>query len=473
MRRRCGYIMIITVLLLSSIRTAMAQNRNSLTINNDRLTLQLDLQSSQKELDSILSIAGLNAPNAKQIIQGDYSALDKDGWTKVSSENNIVRFDRPLSELNNNPQSSPFIISLQIPQLDGKPGYPAEVKYGVNGFLKTTVLNLSSGLTRFILPGNMHARRVFLSGNFNSWSTLKGAMKKMDGGWMLDIKLEPGIYQYKYIIGGRWSTDPNNLLEANDGAGNINSVFYKYNYTFKLKGYISAHKVIVAGDFNKWDTDELEMTKNGNTWEKQMYLSDGKHEYRFWVDGKWVDAKGNPIKEKDDAGNSLLNLGETVYFKLYGYSSAKKVLVAGDFNAWKPGELNLKKVQGVWTLPMVLSAGNYDYKFIVDGTWITDPLNSNYAVEKGVTNSFLAVKPNHTFKLKGYNSANKIKLSGTFNNWNPDGYILSHKGGEWAISLYLKPGKYLYKFIVDGEWIRDPGNKYWEENDNNSVLWME
>jgi 1,4-alpha-glucan branching enzyme len=465
--------MIITVLLLSSVKTAMGQNRNTLTINSDRLTLQLDLQSSQKELDSILSIAGLNAPNARQILKGDYSALDKDGWTRVSSENNIVRFDRPLSGLNDNPQSSPYAISLQIPQLDGKPGYPAEVKYGVNSFSKTTVLNLSSGLTRFILPGYTRAKRVFLSGNFNSWSTLKGEMKKMDGGWMLDIKLEPGIYQYKYIIGGRWSTDPNNLLEANDGAGNTNSVFYKYNYTFKLKGYTTAHKVVVVGDFNKWDTDELEMTKNGNTWEKQMYLSDGKHEYRFWVDGKWVDAKGNPIREKDDAGNSLLNLGETVYFKLYGYQNAKKVSVAGDFNDWKPGELNLKKVQGTWTLPMVLSAGNYNYKFIVDGTWITDPLNSNYAVEKGVTNSFLAVKPNHTFKLKGHTGANKVKLSGSFNNWNPDGYILSHKGDEWTISLYLKPGKYLYKFIVDGEWIRDPGNKYWEENDNNSVLWME
>ena len=474
MRRRCGYIMIITVLLLGSIKTAMAQNRNTLTINSDRLTLQIDLQSSQKELDSILTIAGLITPNVRQILKGDYSALDKDGWTKISNENNIVRFDRPLSGLNDNPQNSPYAISLQIPQLDGKPGYPAEVKYGVNSFSKTTVLNLSSGLTRFILPGYTRAKRVFLSGNFNSWSTLKGEMKKMDGGWMLDIKLEAGIYQYKYIIGGRWSTDPNNLLEANDGVGNTNSVFYKYNYTFKLKGYTTAHKVVVAGDFNKWDMNELEMTKNGNKWEKQLYLSDGKHEYRFWVDGTWVDNAGNPIKEgNNDNSNSFLNLGETVYFKLRGYSNAKNVSVAGNFNDWKPGELNLKKVQGVWTLPMVLSAGNYNYKFIVDGAWITDPLNSNYAVEKGVTNSFFAVKPNHTFKLKGYADANKVKLSGSFNNWAPDGYILSHKGDEWTISLYLKPGKYLYKFIVDGKWIRDPANKYWEENDNNSVLWME
>jgi hypothetical protein len=94
----------------------------------------------------------------------------------------------------------------------------------------------------------------------------------------------------------------------------------------------------------------------------------------------------------------------------------------------------------------------------VDGRWITDPQNSNYAV------------------LKGHKDAKSVRLSGTFNNWDTDGYTLSHKGDEWTISLYLKPGKYLYKFIVDGQWILDSGNKLWEPNESNgenSVLWME
>lgn len=475
--KRCGYIIVLTVLLLSNIKTAMAQSRNTLSIARDHLILQIDLQSPRKSLDSILNIAGVNV-NATQVQKGDFTALDKDSWTNLGRQNNIVRFDKSLNVLNDNPQSNPYVISLQIPQLDGKPGYPAEVKYGVNKFAKATVYELPSGLTRFMLPGFTNVKRVFLSGNFNNWSTLKGLMKKIDGGWVLDIKLEPGVYQYKYIIGGHWTTDRNNLLEADDGAGNINSVFYKYNYTFKLKGYASAHRVMVAGDFNNWDANELVMDKNGNTWEKQLFLSDGKHDYRFLADGKWIADPENPVKEKNknDGFNSILNLGETVQFKLKGHNGAKSVYVAGDFNDWKPNELRLEKIQGTWTLPMVLTAGNYGYKFIVDGKWITDPLNSNYAVEKHETNSFLSVKPTHTFKLKGYYGAKSVKLSGSFNNWDEDGYILGHKGDEWTISLYLKPGKYLYKFIVDGQWIRDPDNKYWEQNEynnGNSVLWIE
>lgn len=475
---RCAYIMIIVVLLVSNIKTAMAQNRNSLIIARDHLILQIDLQSPKKSIDSILNIAGVNTQYTDQVIKGDFTALDKDGWNRTERQNNIVRFDRSLTDLNENPQSAPYLITSQMPQLDGKPGYPAEVKYGVNKFAKATVYGLSSGLTRFILPGYTNVKRVFLSGNFNDWSTLKGLMKKMDGGWVIDVKLEAGAYEYKYIIGGHWSTDPNNLVQTDDGAGNVNSVFYKYNYTFKLKGYATAHKVILAGDFNNWNDDELPMKKNGDTWERQLYLNDGKHLYHYLVDGKWIADPGNPAKEKDNDGNfnSVLNMGETVRFKLNGFENAKKIYVAGDFNNWKPDELMLKKKQDAWVLSMVLGAGNYSYRFIVDGKWMPDPMNPNSSIENGQTNSFIAVKPNHTFKLSDYSGANTVRLAGTFNDWNRNGYKLARKGDDWTVSLYLKPGKYLYKFIVDGKWIIDPGNKLWEQNEHrsgNSVLWIE
>ena len=44
------------------------------------------------------------------------------------------------------------------------------------------------------------------------------------------------------------------------------------------------------------------------------------------------------------------------------------------------------------------------------------------------------------------------------------------------IALYLRPGKYIYRFIVDGQELRDPVNKLYEPGDNdtvNSVLWVE
>lgn len=477
MRRR-GYILLFFVLLLSSIKTAFAQTRNNLFIQNDVLVLEVDVTSPAPVIDSILKVAGASVNNTPKIKAGDFKLMADDGWGLVMRNGDIVTFNRPLSELNDNPQDMPLRITVNLPQFDGEPGYPKNVKYGINRFSKNTVYTLSSGLTRFVLPGYYRARRVFLSGSFNQWSTLKGAMKKIDGGWFIDVKLEPGVYAYKFIADGRWTTDPNNRLFANDGVGNTNSIFYRYNYTIKLKGYPSAQKVVLTGDFNNWNKNEITLQKRDNTWERQMYLSDGKHAYHFLVDGREVSDPVNPLKLKDGEGslNSVINLGGMTTFKLKGYENAKKVHVSGNFNSWKHNDMAMQKTADGWALTTTLAAGNYQYKFIVDNRWITDPANSNYAKEGGIENSFISVKPNQTFRLKGYNNARRVSLVGNFNNWEGEGYTMTHIGDEWVISIYLKPGKCLYKFRVDGEWIKDPVNKLWEPNDgdsDNSVLWKE
>jgi 1,4-alpha-glucan branching enzyme len=476
--RRTGHILIILLLLFCSMNSAIAQKRNTLTITDDHLVLRIDLKSPKKELDSILEVAGMGASVASNILRGDFTAMNNDGWNISEHRDDVIQFNRPLTDLNNNPQSKPWLITTRIEQTAGRPGYPENILYGVNKFAKLTVYQLPTGLTRFILPGFENAKRVFLSGNFNNWSTLKGLMKKTDGGWMLDVMLGPGAYEYKYIINGNWRTDPNNLLQMDDGAGNVNSVYFKYSHTFKLTGYASAQRITVAGDFNKWDGNELLMEKRGNNWVLQMYLPDGKHLYRFLIDGKWITDPTNTAKENDENGtlSSILNLGETVNFKLSGHSNAKKMMLAGNFNHWKPNELYMKRTVSGWILPLTLAAGNYNYKFIADGNWMTDPINPYYAVEDGVTNSFVPVKPNYTFKLKGYSDAKNVKLIGTFSKWEKGEYTLAHIGDEWTIALYLKPGKYIYEFVVDGQRIKDPANKLWEpgEDDNgNSVLWIE
>src|SRR5205823_4708559 len=136
-------------------------------------------------------------------------------------------------------------------------------------------------------------RRIQLSGSFNSWTTQKGLMTKTDSGWISDIKLEPGPYAYKYIVNGQWILDLSNNLRENDGFGNYNSIYYRYNFTFKLYGNPSAKRVILSGSFNKWDTNELVMTQQGNHWEKPMYLHEGTFLYRFLVDGRWITDPAN------------------------------------------------------------------------------------------------------------------------------------------------------------------------------------
>ena len=52
---------------------------------------------------------------------------------------------------------------------------------------------------------------------------------------------------------------------------------------------------------------------------------------------------------------------------------AKNVCLAGQFNEWNMTSMPMKKgADGTWKLKMKLAPGNYEYKFVVDGTWSQD-----------------------------------------------------------------------------------------------------
>ena len=474
--RSCRQYIILLLLLLSGM-IAAAQNPNNLIATRTQLVLLVDLNSPKNYLDSIFKKAAVSNVNISAFIKGDFSALTKDGWVEVKRQNNIVQFNRPLKDLKANPPENPFVITNDIIKTETRHGYLDNAVYGINKFTNATIYELPSSLTRFNLPGYLNARTVFLSGGFNDWSTLKGKMTKTATGWYIDVKLQPGGWMYKFIINSNWTLDPNNSIQMNDGGGNTNSVYYKYNYVFKLHGFSVAKKITLVGSFNNWKNDELIFEKKGDGWELPLYLGEGTHSYRFITDGKSITDPSNPNKYMDSDGEmtSVLTVGETVYFKLSGYTNAKNVYVAGSFNNWEQGKIGMKKTADGWSVPIILPAGNYDYRFIVDGVGITDPRNPMSDIQDKQLNSFIAVKPNYTFNLKGYSNAKIVILAGNFNNWNQNGYHLANNGSEWSISLHLKPGKCLYKFIVDGNWILDPGNKQWENNQygtGNSVLWI-
>lgn len=51
-----------------------------------------------------------------------------------------------------------------------------------------------------------------------------------------------------------------------------------------------AWKVSVAGTFNNWDLADAPLVYIGNNrWFKDLYLAPGRYEYRFVMDGKWID----------------------------------------------------------------------------------------------------------------------------------------------------------------------------------------
>lgn len=61
--------------------------------------------------------------------------------------------------------------------------------------------------------------------------------------------------------------------------------------------------------------------------------------------------------------------------------------------------------------------------------------------------------------------AQSVYVAGSFNDWILDESCrLKKENGKWSIRLPLKPGRYSYRFIIDGEWKEDPENPVKEEN---------
>lgn len=55
--------------------------------------------------------------------------------------------------------------------------------------------------------------------------------------------------------------------------------------------------------------------------------------------------------------------------------------------------------------------------------------------------------------------ANEVFLIGDFNKWNPKTHPMKSDGdGAWIRNVVIPPGKYEYKFMVDGQWKEDPQN---------------
>lgn len=70
--------------------------------------------------------------------------------------------------------------------------------------------------------------------------------------------------------------------------------------------------------------------------------------------------------------------------------------------------------------------------------------------------------------------AKQVALGGDFNRWASDATPMQrHDGGQWEIAVALAPGRYEYKFMVDGHWMPDPlaHKNVWNQHGTlNSVI---
>jgi 1,4-alpha-glucan branching enzyme len=272
-----------------------------------------------------------------------------------------------------------------------------------------------------------HARSVAVAGEFNNWSPTANPMIKADQQWRATILLKPGKYMYKFVIDGHeWITDPMNPNLVDDSLGGRNSMIF-----------VKADQVAPAA--------------------------------------APVPAAAPPAPT---AGPQVTAAG--VVFR-YADPTARSVSVAGEFNNWN---INANPMQrdatGVWTAVIPIPPGTHGYKFVVNGSeWKMDPANPQTKIVGDVENSALvvgAVAPavaapavatptvapageGVVFRYTDPN-ARSVSVAGEFNRWNTMANPMSKDAwGNWTVAIPLPPGRYQYKFVVNGsDWKTDPTN---------------
>ena len=56
-------------------------------------------------------------------------------------------------------------------------------------------------------------------------------------------------------------------------------------------------------------------------------------------------------------------------------------------------------------------------------------------------------------------TAQQVILMGDFNQWNPKTHPMRRdENGVWRKTVMIFPGRYEYRFWVDGEWYNDPAS---------------
>ena len=71
------------------------------------------------------------------------------------------------------------------------------------------------------------AHTVAITGDFNGWNPQANLLEdpEGDGIWTGTLKLEPGRYEYMFVLDGeKWFPDPNALRYVKDGFGNRNAI---------------------------------------------------------------------------------------------------------------------------------------------------------------------------------------------------------------------------------------------------------
>ena len=69
------------------------------------------------------------------------------------------------------------------------------------------------------------AQAVFVAGSFNGWQPSTTPLQKQAGGrWEVELMIESGRHEYRFVVDGRWTDDPLSSAYVSNPFGSLNCV---------------------------------------------------------------------------------------------------------------------------------------------------------------------------------------------------------------------------------------------------------
>ena len=72
---------------------------------------------------------------------------------------------------------------------------------------------------------DIECHRLQIAGDFNNWVPDRNIeTRRLNGRWQKVFTAEPGVYEYRLLIDGKWQADPTNPAEIPNELGGVNSL---------------------------------------------------------------------------------------------------------------------------------------------------------------------------------------------------------------------------------------------------------
>ena len=309
---------------------------------------------------------------------------------------------------------------------------------------------------------NSSASAVYLAGSMNNWSTSANKMTKgSDGVWTLTLTLDPGVYEYKFVVDGEWIMDPGNGVAGGYDGNSVVVVSSDDIITNTGTITVVLHFYRSSGDYTGWDVWFWGSEKSGAS-AFQTLDGDKGMIATFTVDGKTNTNVGYTIRKTDWSDKEFydrfidlsdVTSGTVHYYLNSGVATGSRVLGEDVVFAAK------------------LSYANYSYD--AGTVWLKTslPLSSavagNFTVLDGDGNATNVTVTGVTLDGSGYT----LTLSRSLTLAELNSYQLKYGNYYTTISLSTHDLFYSSKFAEDYTYYGDDLGATWSKASTTFKVW--